>query len=133
MVDRHIGRKALETGKTYFCKNKVEIPPLSMQDDTQGISESGFKTRAMNEFLNHRTNLMNLQYGSEKCVKVHIGKTHEKSIFSDLSFESWKEQVIEHKNGRTELKDTYIGKSVMENVSIKKYLGDLVSCDRKPY
>ena len=77
MVDRHIGRKALETRNTYYYKNKVEIPPLAMQDDTLGISECGYKTRAMNEFLNYRTNLMNLQYGSTKCVKMHIGKTHE--------------------------------------------------------
>ena len=29
---------------------------------------------------NNRTNLMNLQFGSEKCVRMHIGKIHESSI-----------------------------------------------------
>ena len=34
MVDKYIGKKALETGQVYLYKNKVEIPPLAMVDDT---------------------------------------------------------------------------------------------------
>ena len=49
-----------------------------MQDDTLGISTCGIKAKQMNQFLNTRTNLMNLQFGSEKCVKMHIGKEHNK-------------------------------------------------------
>ena len=67
MVDQHIGKKALETGQVYYYKNKVMIPPLAMVDDTLGISECGIKTKSMNQFLNTRTNLMNLQFGSENA------------------------------------------------------------------
>ena len=67
MVDQHIGKKALETGQVYYYKNKVMIPPLAMVDDTLGISECGIKTKSMNQFLNTRTNLMKLQFGSENA------------------------------------------------------------------
>ena len=100
MVDRHIGRKAFETRNTYFYKNKVDNPPLAMQDDTLGISECGFKTKAMKEFLNYWTNLINLQYGSKKCVKMHVGRTHEEDICSDLSVDEWKENVYDTENGK---------------------------------
>ena len=33
-VDRNISKVAKETGKVYRYKDKVEIPPLTMQDDT---------------------------------------------------------------------------------------------------
>ena len=74
MVDKHVGKQSFETGNTYWYKNKVEIPPLAMQDDTLGISECGLKTRAMNAFLNFRTKMMNLQFGSDICVRMHIKK-----------------------------------------------------------
>jgi hypothetical protein len=62
MVDKYIGEKALQTGHIYFYKNKVEIPPLAMVNDTLGISDCGLKTKSMNQFLNTQTNLMNLQF-----------------------------------------------------------------------
>ena len=95
MVDRHVGRKAIETGNIYLYKNRVQIPPLAMQDDTLGISECGVKTKCMNEFLNSRTNLMNLQFGSDKCVRMHIGKQHNKNVCSDLLVDTWKEELSE--------------------------------------
>ena len=58
MVDKHIGQKALKTGQKYLNKNKVEIPPLAMQDDTLGISECEERETAMDQFLNTRTNVM---------------------------------------------------------------------------
>ena len=62
---------------------------------------------------------------------MHIGNTHIKEIYSDLSVDAWKEDVIENECGRKELKDIYIGRDVMETVKAKKYLGDLISCDGK--
>ena len=79
MVDQH--KKALETGNMCLYKNKVIIPFLGMVDNTIRISKCGVKTVSMNAFFNNRTNLMNLQFGSEKCVRMHIGKIHESSIF----------------------------------------------------
>ena len=52
-------------------KNKVIIPPLAMVDDTLGISVCGVKSNKMNSFLNTKTSLMNLQFGCDKCEKLH--------------------------------------------------------------
>ena len=50
-------------GNFFLYKNKVKIPPLTMVDDTLGISLCGMKIVQMNIFLNTQTNLMNLQFG----------------------------------------------------------------------
>ena len=55
MVDKHIGKRAFETGQIYMYKNKLKVPPLAMQDDLLGMSECGFKTRQINQFLNTQT------------------------------------------------------------------------------
>ena len=120
MVDQHIGRKAIETGNTYLYKNLVTIPPLAMQDDTLGISECGIKTKAMNEFLSMRTNLMNLQFGSDKCVKMHVGKQHNPNICIDLEVDTWKEELIEKSDGYKVLEDRFVGREKMKNVKEKK-------------
>ena len=65
---------------------------------------------------------MNLQFGNEKCVKMHIGKTHNFDLYSYLTIDSWKEEISENLNGRKVLTDKYDGKTVMENV-FEKYLG----------
>ena len=107
MVDRNIGISALITGNIYMYKNKIPIPPLMMQDDTLGISECGFKSKEMNNFLNTRTNIMNLQFGSEKCEKIHIGKKQNKDICSTFSVDSWKEIKVENCDGVKILEDIY--------------------------
>ena len=111
-------------------KDKIPIPPLMMQDDTLGISMCGHKSKQMNNFLNTRTNIMNLQFGKDKCEKIHIGKRHNKDICPTLEVDSWKE-VLEGSVGRRELNDVYDGKKAMKEVSEKKYLGDIISDDGK--
>ena len=44
LVDHHVGKVALETGHVYMYKDKVKIPPLTMQDDTLGVSNCGYET-----------------------------------------------------------------------------------------
>ena len=112
-------------------KDKVEIPPLTMQDDTLGISVCGFRSKQMNMFLNTRTNIMNLQFGNDKCDKMHIGKQHKKYICPALTVDSWKEVLVENDNGKKTLRDLYDGKKDMKEVSEKKYLGDIISSDGK--
>ena len=65
MVDENNGKQALKESVSYLYKGKVEISSLAMQDDTLVISECGTKSKEMNSFLNTRTNLMGLQYGTE--------------------------------------------------------------------
>ena len=102
-----------------------------MQDNTLGIGECGVKSKAMNAFLNTRTNLMGLQFGNDKCVKMHVGKKHQENICPDLSIDCWKEAVVEDKGGKKKLKDMYAGQEDMKKVNEHKYLGDIISSNGK--
>ena len=113
MVDKYVGKRAFETGNIYIYKNSVEILPLAMQDDTLGISECGIKTTSMTSFLNTQTNLMNLQFGNKKCVKMHIGNTHNIDVCSDLAVDAWSEELSDGANGRHIVNDKYEGRKVL--------------------
>ena len=112
-------------------KKKVEIPPLMMQDDTLAVSVCGIDTIKMNNFINTRTNVMGLQFGRDKCVQMHIGKTHNMNICLNCKVSAWKETVLSSHDGKHEIKDQYIGEEVMKRVQEKKYLGDIISNDMK--
>ena len=61
---------------------------------------------------------MGLQFGSEKCEKLHIGKRHvNKDICSDFEVDVWKDQIVQKENGNPVLIDKYIGKDIMKTVS----------------
>ena len=47
----------------------------------------------MNDFLNEQTNKMHLQYGSKKCVKMHVRKKQDQTMCCDLSVDSWKDKL----------------------------------------
>ena len=127
MVDKYVGERAMETGQIYMYKNKVKIPPLVMQDDILIISECGFKSRKMNQFLNTQTKLMNLQFGSDKCEHMHIGKKINQDICSSHSVEAWKSVLVKSGNNKKELEDRFIGRVKMKTVKEKKYLGNIIS------
>ena len=129
MVDKNICKMAMFTKNTYWYKGQVEIPPLLMQDDTLAISECGYKTVKTNNFLNTHTNIMGLQFGRDKCVKMHVGKTRQNNICTDCKVDAWKDVLLKHEDGHEELKDTYLGEEVMKNVNNKKYLGSIISND----
>ena len=98
-----------------------------MQDDTLGINSCGYKSQKMNMFMNTQTNLMGLQYGRDKCVKMHLGKrTRNLDICIDSKVDAW-EDIIEN----DELVDKYIGKEVMNNVTEKTYLGHILQSNSK--
>ena len=70
------GKECLEQNKhLYYFKNKVPIPPLGLVDDLFTISTCGLNTTMMNQFLNTKTALKKLQFGTTKCVKLHVGYT----------------------------------------------------------
>ena len=130
MVDQNIGKAAENTGNIYMYKNKVRIPPLMMQDDTLAISVCGIKTTKINNFLNTRTNIMGLQFGRDKCVQMHIGKSHNQDICSPCKVDAWTDKIVRH-NGKDTLEDEYLGEEAMKTVQEKKYLGDIISQDMK--
>ena len=114
MVDKNIGKIAVIAGKTCMYKKKVEIPPLMMQDDTLSISACGIKTTQMNSFINTRTNIMGLQFGRDKCVKMHVGKKHNTNICSNCKVDAWRDIVVTNEEGKEELRDQYIGEEEMK-------------------
>ena len=70
-----MGKECIEEKKhLYFFKGIVPIGPLGMVDDLLTISECGVKTTLMNEFINFKTGTKRLQFGTAKCIKLHIGK-----------------------------------------------------------
>ena len=85
----------------------------------------------MNQFLNTQTNLMSLQFGYEKCVKMHIGKECNKIMCSNMTVDAWKEELQIGEEGKKVLKDKFVGRELMKNVDEKAYLGDIVSKDGK--
>ena len=110
MVD---GKVALETGQIYMYKNKVIIPPLTMQDDTLCVSKCGFRTSQMSEFINTRAKIMNLQFGCGKCSHMHIGKKLNEDICPSLTIDAWEQKVVENQIGEKELVDEYKGQDII--------------------
>ena len=100
-----------------------------MIDNTLGISVCGYQTNQLSEFLNRRTNMMNLQFGCTKCDKLHIGKKQNDDICPTVTIDSWKEEISEEDGGAKKLEDIFEGKEAMNEVKMKKYLGDIISKD----
>ena len=77
---------------------------------------------------NAKTNLKKLQFGPEKCHKIHVGK--KKPYCPELSIDSWN---LELKNGvetrNEEISDIFYGDVEMEESHEDKYLGDIVTND----
>ena len=73
---------------------------------------------------------MCLQFGRDKCVKMHIGKRHNSDICPEVKVDTWDEVVINHE-GKHEVQDQYIGREALKSVKDKKYLGSILSHDMK--
>ena len=70
-----IGKECLENNKyNYKYKGEVNIPPLIMIDDLITVSECGLQTTMMNSYINTKTAMKKLQFGTEKCKKFTLEK-----------------------------------------------------------
>ena len=47
----------------------------------------------MNQFINSKTSMKRLQFGTTKCVKLHVGKTQNEILCQKLSVGGWKVEV----------------------------------------
>ena len=105
-----IGKESLEKHKyTYLYKDEVEIPPLTMVDDVILVAECGYKSAMANSYMQSKTNSKKLQFGGEKCKKIHVGKKEEFKC-GTLFVDKWNE--IEKKNeinGKIEVEDICVG------------------------
>ena len=124
-----IGEECLEEAKhLYNYKDGLGVPPLGMVDDVIAISRCGVEAVEMNAYLNQKTNIKKLQFGPEKCIKLHVGK--ENICCPDLYIDEWKlEKKDELKTCVDNLVDVLVDQHKIENVTHEKYLGDIISVD----
>ena len=80
----------------------MPIPLLLMQDDTLAIDKCGFKTIQVNEMINTSTNIVCLQFGRGKCVKMHIWQKNNIEICSKLQVDIWKDEPVKNNEGKAE-------------------------------
>ena len=126
-----IRKECLEAEKyTYKYKGEVDIPPLIMLDDLVSISECGIKTTIANSYINVKTSSKKLQFGTQKCKKIHIGKTCDKYKCQPLFVENWEENEVEECDSMDiKIEDVFDGEEIMEEKEDERYLGDVISQD----
>ena len=128
-----LGKECLSDDKhLYLYKDKVKVPMLAMVDDILVVSECGFKSSMVNSFINTKTSLKKLQFGVNKCFKMHIGKAYNEAVCPDLEIDGWDVKVVEDFNTKeVTMEDEYSGAQKMEEVSHEKYLGNIISSEGK--
>ena len=101
-----------------------------MIDDLLCVAECGHKTVMMNAYINHKTSSKKLQFGTEKCKKMHVGKMKAEYKCTKLSIDKWTEEVeFNNDKNEFEIKDSFEGEEYMEENEEEKYLGVLLSND----
>ena len=97
----------------------MPIPPLGMVDDTIGISNCGLDSVLMTAHLNAQTNIRKLQFGEDKCHKLHIGANT--NLCCDNFVHTWYlERKGEDISSVIELVDKEGGKHLLETVKSDK-------------
>ena len=106
------------------------VPALAMVDALACVTQSGVDSVEMNSFINTKTNIKKLQFGSDKCHEIHIGQ--KEHLAPDLFIDNWEVvKVDETKTGVSNLKDVYSGEIRIENTEEGKYLGGTITSDGK--
>ena len=83
----------------------------------------------LNSFINGMTSMKKLQFGAEKCKKLHIGNERWEGQCQSLSVEKWTEVFVKNDYGEVEANDIFLGEHNMEITEDDGYLGDLISND----
>ena len=127
------GKECLDENKyKYSYKGEVEIPPLGMVDDLICVSECGYKTSMLHSYIKFKTASKKLQFGGQKCKKLHVGKYKEEFKCQQLFVDTWEEVEVKDTNtGELTVEECCIGEELMEEKAQEKYLGDIISNDGK--
>ena len=124
------GKECLSEDKLLYNYKDVKVPALAMVDDLACISNSGVDSVEMNAFINTKTNIKKLQFGSDKCHQLHIG--NKEHIQPDLFIDNWEVTKISETNtGVSNLTDTNSGEIRVEVAEKDTYLGDIITNDGK--
>ena len=101
-----------------------------MIDDVLCVNECGYKKKSSNAFITFKTDSKKLQFGSNKCKKLHIGKKKEEYKCESLKEDNWQEvEIVNDETGMQDIIDICNGEQVMEEKLEEKYLGDVISTD----
>ena len=99
-----------------------------MVDDLLCIGECGPKSVQQNSYINYKISSKKLQFGSEKCKKLCIGKSHTEITCPDLIIDGWKEICVKQiETGEVTKKDIFEGEDIIQIEDSEKYLGDIVN------
>ena len=90
------------------------------------IQLCGNETKSMNEYTTDQVNKRKLQFNTDKCGRMHVGKVAHHC--EDISLDNWKVEKVKSDKG-TELVDKHVGKQKIKEVDSQEYLGDIVSPD----
>ena len=107
-------------------------PPLGLVDDLITISTCGLNTTKINEYINIKSALKRLQFGTAKCIKLHVDKTCNETLCKDLFLDDWKLKVERNDDtGEIAQAEYFGGVEKLTQKQEQKYLGDIVSADGK--
>ena len=71
-----------------------------------------------------------LQFGTPRCIKLHVGKTRNETLCSDLFVGGWKVDVVEDtETGLCGQTEHFGGMEMMKEKQEQMYLGDIISAD----
>ena len=105
---------------------------MGLVDDLFTISSCGVKTTMMNNLINSKTALKRLQFGTSKCIKLHVGKSCNKTLCKDLFVGGWKvDAVTDTETGICAQTEHFGGMEEMKVKEEQMYLGDIISADGK--
>ena len=125
------GKECISENKyLYYYRDIVPVPPLSMIDDLLCISNCGINSILMNSFINTKSSVKKLQFGVEKCHKIHCGKN--RTICPPLYIDGWKtKKKVANDKVEASVEDVYDGVHLVKSSNEQKYLGDVICSSGK--
>ena len=110
----------------YEYKDEVGITPLAMVDNLALISKCGLDSVLINGYINQKTNIKKLQFGVDKCHKMHIGQKDH--LCPELFIDNWEVKPISSVSTSVmDMEGVFCGYSRVESTDKEKYLGDIIS------
>ena len=123
-----IAQEVEKAGVGYMYKEKLPVNILGLVDDMVGVTEAGHQAQVMNTILNIKSAEKGLQFGTNKCKYMKIGRKTENVRNNAIYVDGWEEEyLVNNENQEVDLKEKYIGKIPIEEVEQQKYLGFMIS------
>ena len=109
----------------YQYKDKIPIPVLGMVDDQIAVAKCGLDSVMSSVHINSQTNIKRLQFGENKCFKIHIG--NNKDVCSENIIDTWDlRSDNESSSSILEMLDKEGDQKMLVEVTNEKYLGDVI-------